>query len=531
MPSLHYALSLAVRHMFSKKRTFISIGTWFSILGVALGVAALAIVMSVTGGFKDQFREKVLGTNAHVLILKYSIEFQEYHEIMKSVESIPGVIGIAPFLISPMMITHRERTAASVLLKGVDPNLMPNVLDLPKHIVKGNLKELRYPDAKPPDRTVHSSPFSSSSTQKSNSLPFPLTGEESQRPRAFLSTTQEQITSEGSAPSIASPSALVLRDNVPDPLWHIIPPPPPPSGNIVPQEGFDSILPEEILLDTIHPPIDACSQSPQNIRLPGVVVGHTLAEQINVTIGDCAQIASPPLDSYFGGHLSSPIVKQFRVIAIFNAGFDQYDSRFIYTDLYEAQKFYAYGDNVTGIEIKVNDIERAPAIAKEISKALNSNIYHTMDWHELNHNLFTALIIQQIGMSIVLALIIIVATFTVVATLIMIVLDKRKEIALLKAIGAKNSIILRIFLYQGLFIGTMGTVLGLILGALICKSLLAFGFPLDPKVYFVSQLPVNLRINEFLIAGSFALSICIIATLFPALYAARLQPSDGLRAD
>src|SRR3954447_7790593 len=116
-----YPLQLSLRYMNSKKGAFISVGTAFAIVGVALGVAALATVMSVTGGFQEQFREKVLGVNAHVLVLKYSTDFREYRTIMEQVEKVPGVIGVAPFSINPMMLTHGDATATGVLLKGVDP--------------------------------------------------------------------------------------------------------------------------------------------------------------------------------------------------------------------------------------------------------------------------------------------------------------------------------------------------------------------------------------------------------------------------
>ena len=149
-----FPLTLALRYLRSKKREFVSVGTVFATIGVALGVAALAIVMSVTGGFQEQFREKVLGVNAHVLVLKYSIDFREYRDVMKKCEKIPGVIGVAPFIINPMMVTHGDRTATGVLLKGVDPELMPKVLDLPKHILPGgSLVGLRREGAKPPERS------------------------------------------------------------------------------------------------------------------------------------------------------------------------------------------------------------------------------------------------------------------------------------------------------------------------------------------------------------------------------------------
>jgi lipoprotein-releasing system permease protein len=154
-----------------------------------------------------------------------------------------------------------------------------------------------------------------------------------------------------------------------------------------------------------------------------------------------------------------------------------------------------------------------------------------MDWKELNHGLFTALFIQQLGMSFVLGLIIVVAAFTVVATLIMVVLDKKKEIAILKALGARDTALLRVFLYQGGIIGVVGTMLGLFVGYVGCKVLVIYGFPLDPKVYFISKLPVNLRPTEFLITGAVAIVVCLVATIFPALYAAELRPADGLRAE
>src|SRR4051812_27457676 len=176
-----YPLELALRYLGSKKRAFISVGTAFAILGVALGVAALATVMSVTGGFQAQFREKVLGVNAHVLVLKYSTDFREYRTIMDQVSKVPGVEGTAPFSINPMMLTHGDATATGVLLKGVDPatslgiGAPPGtkpVLIVPQQIVgcedimqqqgmaagiacgQSKMKELRLPNARPAERKI-----------------------------------------------------------------------------------------------------------------------------------------------------------------------------------------------------------------------------------------------------------------------------------------------------------------------------------------------------------------------------------------
>ncbi len=571
-----YPVQIALRYLGSKKRAFVSVGTAFAMLGVALGVAALAIVMSVTGGFQDQFREKVLGVNAHVIVLKYAIHFRDYREVMKKVQAVPGVAAVAPFVINPMMITHGDRTATGVLLKGVDPEQMPKVLDLPRHIVEGSLEGMRKPGAKPPEppREIFA-PVPSPSTGSYDSPDGGKLSAFAAIEKRIAEDRANDVAADAGAGGYASIDAgstdmatLIAtgaaRDIAQNPNTTGKPPKPststadliadlageaapsgspgaasanaaPPElmkpGTVTPSGGFKSQLPDEDFLpENIDP--DPC-RSPAQVRaLPGVVIGKSLAKRLAVGLGDCLQVTSPQIGMTFGASgARPPIAKQFRVIAVFEAGFDQYDSKLVYTDLYEAQAFYEQGDSVTGVEAKVDDIERAADIAKEVDKILANGVYHTMDWRELNHGLFTALLIQQIAMSVVLTLIIVVAAFTVIATLIMVVLDKKKEIALLKAIGASDDAILRVFLYQGGIIGVVGTALGLLIGWVGCKGLAAYGFPLDPKVYFISKLPVNIRPTEFLITGAVAIVICLVATIFPALYAARLRPSDGLRAE
>ena len=225
------------------------------------------------------------------------------------------------------------------------------------------------------------------------------------------------------------------------------------------------------------------ARAPRRCRsCPASSSGRTLAKQLDVGLGDCVQVTSPHHRHVRSARRSRPpIAKQFRVIAIFEAGFDQYDSKLVYTDLYEAQAFYEHGDSVTGIEMKVDDIDQADAVARDIDHRLNNGIYHTMDWKQLNHGLFTALLIQQIGMSFVLGLIILVAAFTVIATLIMVVLDKKKEIALLKAIGAKNDAILRIFLYQGRIIGLAGHGAGAVGGLPVLQVPARLRLPARPE--------------------------------------------------
>ncbi|MBI2395283.1 MAG: ABC transporter permease [Deltaproteobacteria bacterium] len=539
--------TLAIRYLQSKKRSFISVGTLFAIIGVALGVAALATVMSVTGGFQKQFRDKVLGVNAHVLILKRTPEFHEYRVRMDQVAKVPGVVAVAPFVINPMLVTAGERTATGVLMKGVDPDRMPAVLDVPKQIIEGSLAGLRRPGAKPPERSKGSFGFEDKvPTAIASSVPVPPASAppSASAPPApsvapsgsavpsdtFLDLMEKTLAEKraeneklAAASDAAAPEAAV---DAPAPL-----PEEAPAGSIEPDGGYASALPpdeaENLAVETINKAEEA---KVLDTDVPGVAIGATLAKTLNVKVGERIRVTSPAIGFSLSGSTRAPVARSFRVIAIFEAGFDQYDSKLVYVDLYEAQAFYDQGDSVTGVEMRVADIDESKKVKAGIEKLLNNGLYHVMDWEELNRPLFTALKIQQILMSAVLALIIIVAAFTVVATLIMIVLDKRKEIAVLKAMGARDGAILRTFLYQGLVIGLIGTTIGLALGFAVCRGLLVYGFPLDPKVYFISRLPVEIRAQDFLATGGIAILICLVATIIPAMHAATLRPAEGLRA-
>ncbi|WP_438018585.1 ABC transporter permease [Sorangium sp. So ce315] len=548
---MSYPIEVALRYLGSKKRAFISVGTTFAILGVALGVAALATVMSVTGGFQAEFREKVLGVNAHVLVIKYSTDFREYRSIMDQVSKVPGVIGAAPFSINPMMLTHGDATATGVLVKGVDParslgvgadGAAVPVLDLPRHILPGgDLSGLRRPGAKPAERTAPPSlpevPTLGADAGVTGALEPPGADGEIDLLKAYEARIleDERAAAARDAGAEPAPTAVDIEGaagagageaeaadvQVAEGA---------PRGSIEPEGGYGSVLPEDDELPADVDP-DPCADKEQIARMPGIVVGAALAKNLSLDIGECVTVTSPTIGfSFSNGTIKPPVAKRFRVIAIFEAGFEQYDTKLAYADLYETQAFYDHGDTVTGVEMKVDDIDNASSIARQITNLLSNGLYYTMDWEELNHGLFTALRIQQIGMSAVLALIIVVAAFTVIATLIMVVLDKKKEIAVLKAMGATDGAILRIFLYQGGIIGVAGTTLGLLLGVAVCKGLLVYGFPLDPKVYFISRLPVQARPQEFLITGAIAILICLAATIVPSLYAARLRPAEGFRA-
>ena len=257
-------------------------------------------------------------------------------------------------------------------------------------------------------------------------------------------------------------------------------PPPGIAGDVTPAGGYKSKLPDDdVLPDVVDP--DPCKSPEQVAKMPGIVVGRTLAKQLEVGLGDCVQVTSPQIGMSFGSGARAPIAKQFRVIAHLRGGL-----------------------RPVRLEARLHGPLRGPGLLRvrrqrdrrrdegrrhrpgarhrpAIDALLDNGIYHTMDWRELNHGLFTALLIQQIGMSFVLGLIILVAACTVIATLIMVVLEKKKEIALLKALGAKNDAILRIFLYQGGIIGLVGTALGILIGWLCCRFLLVYASRSTPR--------------------------------------------------
>jgi lipoprotein-releasing system permease protein len=547
-----FPLTLALRYLGSKKRESISVGTAIAIAGVMLGVAALLTVMSVTGGFQAEFRDKVLGVNAHVLVLKHSTEFRNYREIMDQMRRVPGVLNVAPFSINPMMLAHGDKTATGVLLKGVDPQAslgvdldpnVPPVLDLPRHVYAGErgtcpapiqmscgielLRGLRREGAKPPERKGDLEPTLEPRQSDPLKLPDdPDAGapswlrEEMRRRELERDAGPDAGFVEGEADGTQQkgPDADEPRDAGAG-----------PEGDATPDGGYKSQLPDE---DELPPDVasDPCADPEQVKKLPGIVIGKSLADTLKLELGDCVTVTSPTIGFQFSGGAVKPAVAiNFRVMALFEAGFDQYDSKLVYTDLYEAQAFYDEGDTVIGVEMKIAEIDRSDDVVAAIKEVLPPGAYRIMDWKELNRGLFTALLIQKILMSGVLALIIVVAAFTVVATLIMVVLDKKKEISVLKAMGATDGAVLRVFLYQGLIIGGVGTALGLLLGVGVCKGLLTWAFPLDPKVYFIDHLPVLLRVDEVAVTGALAIVLCLVGTVLPSLWAASMLPADGFR--
>jgi len=222
-----------------------------------------------------------------------------------------------------------------------------------------------------------------------------------------------------------------------------------------------------------------------------------------------------------------PKVRGYRVAGVFESGVYEYDSSLVYVSIKQAQEFFNMGDTVTGIEVKVADIFAADRIAKAIEHAIGVP-YWARDWMKLNKNLFSALKLEKFMMFILLVLVVIVASFNIVSTLTMIVVEKHREIAILKAMGATGQAVTRIFMLNGLVIGIVGTVIGIPLGYSFCWAIQTF-YTLPGDVYYLSRIPVNIKIMDVVTVAVSAITITFLATIHPCRQAARLDPAEALR--
>ncbi|MBN2531121.1 MAG: ABC transporter permease [Deltaproteobacteria bacterium] len=502
---MDYSTFIGSRYIKSKKKRTISAITFIAITGVALGVGALSAVLCISTGFQDEFTRKVLGVNAHVLVMKYGMDFREYRSVMKDIRKVPGVKASEPFVIQEMMISLNDKSAG-VLLKGVDPNLVAEVLDLPGHIVQGDMKNLRVPDARPPKTAYEEA------KQKS------ITAALSEATRKVAGSTGDDVLASAGKKSnnIAKKNRIEKQSDLPG-----------VDTTYIGKEDMTDGAPGETPEGNVAP-------EPPPSSLPGIIIGKTLAENLGAKVNDVIQITTPLIGLDMLGWSPSgqaPKFLKFRVTGIFYAGFLEYDTKLVFVDYFEAQRFFDQGDSVTGIELVVSDINRAPRIAQDIDDILKDGPYRTVDWEELNRPLFTALKTQKLAFTVLLSIIVGVAAFNIIATLVMMVFDKRKEIAILKSMGASHMGILKIFLHAGTVVGSVGIGIGLSAGFLICYILEEVGWPLDPEVYLIDHLPVTIDWVNFISSALVAFVICIVATAIPSLTASLLRPVDGLRED
>ncbi|MFO7985923.1 MAG: lipoprotein-releasing ABC transporter permease subunit [Desulfatiglandaceae bacterium] len=260
---------------------------------------------------------------------------------------------------------------------------------------------------------------------------------------------------------------------------------------------------------------------------PSIIVGSELSKQLGTRVGDVITVISPE------GKLTplgrSPHTRRFRVAALFDSGMYEYDASMAYIALQEAQQFLALGDRVTGLEIRVDDVYQSDRIAREIENDLG-HPYWTKDWKVMNRSLFSALKLEKLTMFIILTMIVLVGALNIISTLVMVVMEKTRDVAILRAMGATARSIMSIFMFQGLLVGVIGTAAGLVSGLGLCHLLAKYKFiSLPSDVYYISTLPVRVELMDVSFVAAAAVVISFLATLYPSWYASRLNPVESFR--
>jgi lipoprotein-releasing system permease protein len=294
-----------------------------------------------------------------------------------------------------------------------------------------------------------------------------------------------------------------------------------------PHDAFDDDDHPISVID-IEPSVSRRTQS-----LPGILVGRELVKQTHLYTGEEVRVVSPLSDPSNPDATGTPIPfnRDYRVAGIFYTGMYEYDLKYVYVTLDSLQDFLDRGDAVDGIEVRIgdpDDTERFTEPGGLIQQAIGPG-YRVVDWRELNRSLFSALKLEKIAMFLVLGIVILVASFSIVGNLIMVVVEKAREIALLKTLGASDPGVMQLFAIQGLMIGLIGTALGIATGLAACWAGKRFGLPLNPDVYYIDRLPIHVDPQSVAAAAAAGILISIAATLYPALLAARVRPAAGMR--
>ncbi|MCS7229960.1 MAG: FtsX-like permease family protein [Candidatus Kryptonium sp.] len=265
----------------------------------------------------------------------------------------------------------------------------------------------------------------------------------------------------------------------------------------------------------------------ENENLPKIILGLTIADRVNALIGDTITLISPSFSTMFG--LIQPKVKKFIVSGIFESNNKDYDGYYAFISLKSAQELFELDGKINGVEIRLYDMGQSENVKKIIQSRLGEN-FQVKTWYDLHRDLYSVMQIERWAAYVILSLIIFVATFNILGSLTMSVIEKVRDIGILKAMGAKDSDIIKIFMFEGIIIGIIGTVIGSLIGFTVCYIQIKYHiFPLDPTVYIVPSLPVEMKVTDFIAVGLAAILLCSIASFYPAKRAASILPSEAVR--
>ena len=527
---------VSARMLRARKSGFLTVIGMLSVLAVSFSSCTLTTTLSVMGGFREDLQRKILGNNAHVVIDRQYGTWEGWAPVLERVRGTRGVVGASPFVEGEVMVTSASNLGGAEL-RGIDPRAIGEVTDLPRNMRHGRLDYLLDPeqllhlgademsgsilgahDARLPlpDRALPSTEgplelgdagMPDAGTVDLGALPLRDAPLQTEAQRSLMRQIDEilgQLEPEGTDPLREGSAARLGRP-----------------GDGSPSEGRPRDDDEGFLR---MPP---ALQSPREV-LPGLVVGQELARSLRLHVGDEVNVVSPRGDLGPSGPV--PRSRPFRVAGIFYSGMYEYDMKVAYTDLATAQRFLSAGDAISGIEVKLDDWERAELAAAELRQALGRDELRVRSWQEVNRNLFGALELEKLAMFITLGIAILVASFCIIGTLVLMVQEKGREVGILKAMGASDRQIVGVFMLQGLFIGVVGAASGLGLGWVVCFAAEHYGIiQLNPEVYYIDRLPIHASGVEFVVVGVAAVVVCLLATIYPAILGSRLRPVDALR--
>ena len=413
---MNYELFIGLRYLRARRQeTFISLITVISIFGVMLAVMTLNVVMSVMSGFEETLRDRLLGINAHIALVRSGEPLREYEKLLTEMSKEPGVIAATPTIYGQVMMTSGSRVSG-VVVRGVDPDRVNAVINIQSYLRQGTLAGL---------------------------------------------TAQHPLQVED-----------------------------------------------------------------RTVSLPGIILGERLANQLGVFPGSPVQVVSPMGSPTAIGMI--PKMRRFMVAGILKTGMSEIDQTLVFMGLNEAQKFFELSDAVTNIEMRVRDVDRSREIADRIQRRLGFP-YFAEDWTRLWPNLFSALQLEKTVYFLVLLLMVLIGAFNIVSTLVMVVMEKKKDIAILRSMGATQQSIRKIFLLKGFLIGVIGTVLGVVLGLLVCGLISQYQFKLPDGVFLISTVPVRIYLGNFVLVALASFMVCLLASIYPARQAAKLDPVEIIR--